>query len=299
MGNESAAFDRASFERWRSRSAGNAGAFEEVAATWRLPLPLEAARDRGAIRPAERRELRRFAAAIAAMFLTVTAVAVFEHRNSPSGRANSPLALRDLEGGRGVSRAFKLADGSVVTLGSSAHLRLAYSATERRLTLASGQARFDVAHDGQRPFRVFAGASVVTAHGTMFDVGIEPGGVVVSLLRGSVEVTRNKSSAPVESRRLKPGQRVRVPVDGPIGQVSNVAERGMLDFDRKQVSEAVVAFNARNAVRIVVDQAAGSNTITGGFRADDPQGFARILATMFDLHLAGVGTERLELTAKR
>ena len=64
----------------------------------------------------------------------------------------------------------RLADGSVLYLNTDTAVTIRYSRTERLVVLKSGQAGFEVAHDPNRPFRVFAGPAEAVAHGTEFDV---------------------------------------------------------------------------------------------------------------------------------
>lgn len=80
-----------------------------------------------------------------------------------------------------------LPDGSIITLTPSSRVDLRYSKSLRGIVLRSGRVRFDVAHDADRPFIVYAGGGHITAVGTLFDVAL--GSVVqVHLLRGTVDV---------------------------------------------------------------------------------------------------------------
>src|SRR5262249_1651311 len=54
-----------------------------------------------------------------------------------------------------------LADGSSVDLDAETRLTVAMSRGERRVTLADGQAIFDVRHDANRPFVVAAGDRLI------------------------------------------------------------------------------------------------------------------------------------------
>ena len=65
----------------------------------------------------------------------------------------------------GQQEAFKLPDGSVVTLAGASSLRVTMSLTRRLAYLDRGEARFQVQHDRWRPFTVFAGLGAITAVG--------------------------------------------------------------------------------------------------------------------------------------
>lgn len=186
-----------------------------------------------------------------------------------------------------------LADGSRVTLNRGSGLRDLGSATERRFLLLRGRARFDVAHDAKRPFVVDAGAGRVIAHGTVFDVGFERGGVRVSLLRGSVEVRdlgEAKRAAPAP-RFLSPGEQLLVAAEG-IGATSraNAAALAwpdpMIGFDNVPLAEAIATFNRTSARTVrLAEGAPASRRVSGAFRREDPRGFADSLATGFGLEV--------------
>ncbi len=88
----------------------------------------------------------------------------------------------------GEQRVIALADGSKVELDSATELSIDYSSHERNLTLSRGQARFDVAHDGMRPFVVTAGAKKIVATGTAFNIDVLGSRVLVTLIEGDVLV---------------------------------------------------------------------------------------------------------------
>ena len=90
--------------------------------------------------------------------------------------------------GPGEQRSVRLADGSRVTLDSSSEVTVRYTADARTLALIRGQARFDVAHNPQRPFTVTADGHKVVATGTAFDVNLIGSEMQVTLLKGHVVI---------------------------------------------------------------------------------------------------------------
>lgn len=86
------------------------------------------------------------------------------------------------------TRVLTLADGSRVTLGPSSRIATRIDAKGRRVTLLSGEAFFEVAHDTSRPFWVEAGDARIQVVGTKFDVNRTGGRVQVSVLEGVVRV---------------------------------------------------------------------------------------------------------------
>ena len=99
----------------------------------------------------------------------------------------------------------RLPDGSVVTLGAKSRIVVAYSDTERRVTLLAGDAFFDVERDPSRPFFVEARDSVTRVVGTKFDVRLRENTVAVSVAEGRVDVGRLiQREAETEATTLTP-----------------------------------------------------------------------------------------------
>jgi transmembrane sensor len=318
MSNEGAAFDREKFERWRAAHPGNALAFDEAAKTWKLDLPVWATRyaiERADIsaRGIETdrypvRSRRGGYAAMAALLLAIGSGIGLERAGifGGSGHTLPTQAANTISTGAQQVRAFRLSDGSLVALGAGSQLAIGFSKSIRSLTLLRGQARFDVAHDSTRPFEVRAGQGVVTAHGTVFDVRLTKQGARVSLLRGAIDIERiegeNRSG---DIRKLAPGEALTVPAKGQLGapELVDPAEMDndtMFTFNDVPISEAVEAMNRRNARKIiVVGPRLQLETVSGGFRASDPDGFAQIIASMFDASISSDSGGNLRLTAKR
>ena len=84
----------------------------------------------------------------------------------------------------GERRVVTLADGSQLALDSRSEVRVQYSAHARELTLTKGQARFDVAHDVERPLSVTADGHKVIATGTSFNVDLFGPSLLVTLIEG-------------------------------------------------------------------------------------------------------------------
>src|SRR5207248_11179233 len=86
-------------------------------------------------------------------------------------------------------RGLTLHDGSRAFFGSSADLKVEKDGThETRLSLRSGKARFDVAHDPSRVFAVDAGEYTIVDVGTVFEVTRDGQHVRVAVEQGSVRV---------------------------------------------------------------------------------------------------------------
>lgn len=317
MGNESAAFDREKFESWRAAHPGNALAFDQAARSWGLPLPVEATRYAHSKDGDTREDLHKYPpqtghrrvglmACAAVIVLGVAGIGLekaglFGSRSQITG---TPIAGTVITSQEHV-RAIRLSDGSIAALGVNSELAVSFTHDVRSLTLLRGNARFDVAHDSNRLFEVQAGQSVITAHGTLFDVRLGPQGTQVTLLRGAIDVARIEGVRRTgDVRKLTPGQTITIPNAGPMGAVkptttSEAFSGDMLTFDRTTLPAAIDALNKRNDVKIVTESLPENETITGGFDPSDPRAFAHILASMFDLALTQQANGDLILSGKR
>ena len=103
-----------------------------------------------------------------------------------------------------------LSDGSKVWISANSQLRYQQTFTGKtRDVILDGEAYFEVAHNKELPFRVFAGGQTVVALGTSFNVRAYSGDtyIKVSLVEGSVSVTNDLSGKAVI---LKPAQEVTI-----------------------------------------------------------------------------------------
>lgn len=187
-----------------------------------------------------------------------------------------------------------LNDGSVVNLNASSEVNVRLTASERRVTLAAGEAHFTVAHDATRPFVVTAAGVSVRAVGTAFNVRVGDTGVEVLVTEGKVEVTRDVGAAaaplPAERPHLVAGERVAIPraaLDAP-ARIERVSAETLRDSSRWHsavitfydlpLRTVVGQFNRRNARQLVLaDAELGARKIGGTFAADQVEAFVRLL----------------------
>jgi len=194
----------------------------------------------------------------------------------------------------GETRSVRLADGSVITLNTNSKVSVSYTETIRNIHLDQGEALFKVAKNKTRPFIVTASDTVVRAVGTSFTVRVLPERPVQVLVQeGVVEVTHRgvRSSKPV--RAVAETQTV-VAANAPIAvravpriQVErDLAWRyGQISFENETLADAAVEFARYSDTRIAVDPAISNRTITGMFAANDPVGFAKVVASVLNLHV--------------
>ncbi|MBJ7437804.1 MAG: FecR domain-containing protein [Sphingopyxis sp.] len=292
------------FEDWRATSA-NADAYARFEATWndsRFLANSSVGRDRDLSRARRKVPPAALLAAGVALLTLLSASLLSDHMGWLGPAAvQQPAATRIAAGD--IVRTVRLPDGSRVTIDRGALLSDRSTAGERRFVLLRGRARFEVAHDLARPFTVDAGEGRVVAHGTIFDVGIEGGGVRVILLKGSVEV-RDRNAVKSEKgvrRFLAPGEQL-VVVRGEVGAPSRASPiflswpDAMISFDDTPLAEAVGAFNKIGGRTVRLESGwPTSQRVSGAFRRDDPQGFADALAASFGMEVEAAADGSLVL----
>ena len=191
-----------------------------------------------------------------------------------------------------------LEDGTRVALTDGARVEAEFTSGERRVHLVGGRARFTVAHDSARPFRVEAAGSETTALGTIFEIDLTGRRPVVHLVEGSVEV--RATANPQAPLRLRPGQRAAVEKDAPIlvetrangetltmsNPVSEAEGPNLLLAEELPLGAVLDRANRVNSAKIrLADTAIGGRLVSGRFDVSDARSLARQLAAALDLDL--------------
>ncbi|MDT7531994.1 FecR domain-containing protein [Sphingobium sp. SA2] len=184
------------FKAWLAADPDHRIAYARIAEVYSigksLVSPTKAEADAA---PTHSRHAVALAAAVAVILLSFSAIVWMPAGNK--GQKNGPAIVADaghhtaeFASRVGQIRKLQLADGSEITLDTDSIVSMRFTPSSRSLRLEQGKARFEVAHD-KRPFIVSVGDAIVTAHGTVFDVGFRSDQTYfVRLLRGSVDVAR-------------------------------------------------------------------------------------------------------------
>lgn len=180
MGDEP--FDEAAFEKWLDGDPGRGPVFN---AMWRrimgsdMEVALNAYSKRGVSR-------RTWAAATAVALLALV-----------GGYKSLPLIELTLAQPERYAvadaqlRTVTLTDGTRLTLGGGASIKVRMTSRERVVELAQGTIFADVAHDEGRPFRVETSDARIVDVGTSFEVTSKPANVRVTVASGVVRFGRN------------------------------------------------------------------------------------------------------------
>ena len=212
--------------------------------------------------------------------------------------AAAGAAALHLKTGHGEQLTRRLSDNSVLHLNTGSTVTIQYGSTERLITLTSGEASFEVAHEPARAFRVFAGSAQVVAVGTKFDVHLEHDATVVTVVEGRVAVgPSSNESQPTRFIELGAGQQVRFTAGEWPPTLAAVDSQRATAWLHRQISfeheplERVAAEYNRYAPKPIEISTPALRTllITGVFATDDANEFIAFLRS-----LKGV---RVEVTA--
>ncbi len=267
------------------------------------PRPIEAARD------SPRGWMPAAAAMAACAVLSLGLLWMGKLRPLAQPPAAERITALHFETGHGEQLTHRLADNSVLHLNTDSAVTVRYSKSERLVTLTSGQAGFEVAHESHRAFRVDAGAAEVLDLGTQFDVRLEQGSAVVTVVEGRVAVgpsplwerpgsNLNRSRAP-QFVQLSAGQQIRMNEDGQPAAPETVDAqrttawlRRQIVFDHEPLERVAAEYNRYSAKPIEIATPALRNLqISGVFATDDTDAFIAFLRS-----LQGV---QVEVTATR
>jgi transmembrane sensor len=211
--------------------------------------------------------------------------------------------LRDgtLTTGPGEQRTVELSDGTQVSLNANSRVVIQYDERVRKVTLARGEALFNVIKHQPRPFVVVIGDRKVVAMGTSFEVRREdPAGsaFAVTLVEGriAIEPLSWPDAMPSDSlsglKLLNPGERMRF--DGKAAEKKDSPEiarvtawqRGQLIFEDTSLSEAAAEFNRYGSHKLIIDGAElGKLRVGGVFKISDPSSFALAMANAYHLRI--------------
>lgn len=242
--------------------------------------------------PANGRQRPRYLAFAAAAAIVLAVALSTAHYFWPAGTSyRTPL---------GGLASVPMPDGSKVTLNTDSEIRVAVTDKERRVELEQGEAFFEVAHDKSRPFVVHAGNKRVIAVGTKFSVKREARDIQVVVTEGKVRVATEGDRTSGSAEPLAAGTIAQASDAGVLLQTKQLAEaeealswrQGILVFRQMTLAEASAEFNRYNARKIVIeDPAVADLRVAGSFRANNVDGFVRLLERGYPLRVEERGDQ--------
>ena len=293
------------YELWLAADPRHAAAMNRSAAAWSLldRLPESAAVPVLAAATRRRSFWRRSVVVVSLAVAAAFALVAVRYAPAPSPSPSPAVASTPAAG----PRQFTLSDGTVVQLNTGGEVIEQFTAAERRVLLARGEAHFAVTKNPARPFVVRAGNLDVRAVGTAFNVHLQSAAVDVLVTEGVVQLKSSAEATPAYAPvarepipLLSPGQRAVVsfaPVSSATSVVVTTASpeeisrtlawrAPLLRLGGSTLAELVLEFQRRSGQRVILaDPALASLRVGGRFRADDLAGFTHLLATTLDLEV--------------
>jgi transmembrane sensor len=286
---------RALFEQWRSASAMNARAYEELSATYQefvaagvFVRAVSFAQSMSTASISTRRW--RWTAAAAVLLVLIAGAFVYWPRFA------APLTYRTALGEHAT---IALPDGSTLELNSASSARVEYEATRRVVRLDRGEGYFKVSHDAQRPFWVVAGRSWVRAVGTAFNVYLRGNAVEVTVSEGVVKVGSSEpkigvslpddGSTDAPAAVVKAGEQAKL--QGAAAATRHLSStelvravswrEGTVYFENQPLSDVASELERYSTIRFVLEDDAVRHLRVGGTFQASPQG-AETLITMLE-----------------
>ncbi len=201
-------------------------AFDRAQAVW-LSLeqlcesPPAPRRSRASLTTRRRARSSGVAAAVAAAAACVAVLGLWMVSHHSPGERPPPSALLAYATPAGQGRTILLSDGSRIDMDGATALTVHFQGEERHVSLARGEAKFDVVHDPARPFEVDLGRAQVRVLGTAFDIAREGVDARVAVSRGAVSFRAGEQSVTL-----------------PAGRAARLGSRGV--FELAQVDPADV-----------------------------------------------------------
>ncbi len=219
-----------------------------------------------------------------------------------------------------------LVDGSSAQLNTNTQVEVRYDDAQRTVRLLEGEAHFEVSHNPDIPFVVYAGRGAVRAVGTAFGVRLMDTEIAVTVTQGRVDLetldtaspggaapssgkAENHPSAMTRIGSLTAGQTARFgshrkPIDAVQTLTTpQVAMRlswreGLLTFAGEPLDEVVADISRYTDMSVViVDPNIKTVRIGGQFKIGETDALLDVLQTSFGIAVRRIGNERVELSA--
>lgn len=314
--------ETAALQEWAGRSPAHCQELKRISRFWHnanilteLAIPLHGNRNRG-------RFTGFFAgyrlAAVAAVLLIAIGIAftTWNQLPEPDPTSNGIYGTTI-----GQQRIVVLPDGSTIELNTDSQAQVDYGPSVRKIRLLRGESMFEVAHDPDKPFEVYAGGNMVRAVGTAFSVQLTGGIVKVTVAEGKVELAKVKNPqtasgndndgrdiqlAPERLGFLEHGQSATL--GNTISQLHTLAQKeldqqlswrdGFLTFSGEPLKDVVREINRYTPVTIeIADPALEALKVGGRFRVNDLDAMLEVLETSFNIRVSRIGDQRILLRA--
>tara|TARA_R110000737_G_scaffold62672_4_gene90082 strand:- start:1541 stop:2575 length:1035 start_codon:yes stop_codon:yes gene_type:complete len=246
---------------------------------------------------------------------SVSFIAIFLWLGTPNVEKNSYATLV----GQQMDAIFD--DGSIIHLNTNSLIETEFSDDKRIIKLIKGEALFEVAHDPNRPFIVYAGDRLVQAIGTKFVVHLKSEDIQVTVTDGKVKMSKvaintalsdikalNSTSIQKDDVYLTKGEKVVVSSDqAPILtyiKAENMAREtswldGKLIFDNEELFDVIEEINRYVEIEIVLkDPSLHNILISGRFDLKDSDALIEAIELSFNMKSERLDSNKILLTKK-
>lgn len=196
-------------------------------------------------------------------------------------------------------------DGTKITLNAGSKLKYLHgSETTQREVFLEGEAFFEITRDISRPFIVHTSNISTTVLGTKFDVcaySVDRE-IIVSLVEGSVKVSKSTSERKEDIVILNPEQQLRYSKDEEISRVRKFDEQeatgwkdNVLKFTNEPLNKALIKLERFYGVKFELTKKSAANIkITANFKGDSFHTVAEVIKKLTGLKYKTV-TDKYEI----
>lgn len=212
-------------------------------------------------------------------------------------------------------------DGSIIHLNTNSHIETEFSDDKRIINLIKGEALFEVAHDPERPFIVYAGDRLVQAIGTKFVVHLESENIQVTVTDGKVKMSKvalntklsdikelNSAVIQKDDIFIAKGEKV-VAGSNKTPKLTHIKpeniERelswldGKLIFDNEKLFDVIKEINRYDDIEIVLkDPSLHDIRISGRFDLGDSEALIEAIELSFNITSQRLDSNKILLTKK-
>lgn len=233
-----------------------------------------------------------------------------EHLAQRAPSAAATAQVQEISTRPGERRTVTLTDGTVVELNTRTRIQVAFTVTQRNVTLMDGEAMFSVTHDASRPFVVEAGIGRITVTGTRFDVRRVAKTIDVAVESGAVKVEaippRTSRVSAETSALLTKGLGTQVRPDGTVAPVRAVDlstalawRDGKLVFRNAALADVVKEVSLyRTSPVIVANDAVGQLRLTSVFGTDNTDALLAALPKFLPVEVETLADGSVKISSK-
>lgn len=187
-------------------------------------------------------------------------------------------------------RQIRLSDGSVIYLNSATALSVDMQPAQRRITLHSGEALFQVTPDAARPFIVTSADSETRVLGTTFSVRQQGDTSQVTVQEGKVELrdrTQPNLSQPLAANQQSSLSNHTLSPVQPVNSDQLLAwQRGRLIFSQQPLAEVVTELQRHLPGRVLItNRQLAAQKVSGIFNLQQPDTLLHTLQQSLEVEL--------------